>query len=256
MNIVIDKLLVKKQFDNGLRTYDSYAQTQRNVTSKLVQMVIDIGFEHFSKVFEVGCGSGLLTRKLIENLRIEELIVNDITNISQEHINNISRHCNKKIDFLCGDAEEILFPQSNNAVFSSSTIQWFNCLTQFFDKVNTSLNPKGLFVFSTFGLDNFNEIKSLTGVGLEYHKMEILQAMLSKNFDVLAKKEWIEIMEFEHPVNVLRHMKQTGVNSIRQKYFGKDELSEFTQKYAKQFITTRQTVTLTYNPIIIIAQKK
>ena len=63
-------------------------------------------------------------------------------------------------------------------------------------------------------------------------------------------------MEFEHPVKVLRHMKYTGVNGTRQKYFGKEEMFEFTEKYAEQFSTDHQTVTLTYHPIIIIAQKK
>ena len=256
MGMVIDKVLVKRQFDNGLKTYDNCAQTQRNVVVELVQMVSEAGFDHFNKVFEVGCGSGLLTQKLLENFQIDKLLTNDITCASQEHMDRISAQNFRKIEFLCGDAEKIIFPQNNDAVFSSSTLQWFNGLPQFFDKVNASLNSKGLFAFSTFGSDNYKEIKSLTGAGLVYHKPEVLQAMLSQNFDILATKEWIEVMEFEHPINVLRHMKQTGVNGTRQKYFGREEMFEFTEKYAEKFITAHQTVTLTYHPIIIIAQKK
>ncbi len=256
MKMAIDKVLVKRQFDNGLRTYDNYAQTQRNVAAELVQMVSEAGFDHFNKVFEVGCGSGLLTQKLLENFQIDKLLTNDITCASQEHMDRISAQNFRKIEFLCGDAEKIIFPQNNNAVFSSSTLQWFNGLNKFFDKVNANLNHKGLFAFSTFGPDNYKEIKALTGAGLAYHKTEVLQTMLSKNFDVLATKEWTEIMEFEHPVKVLRHMKETGVNGTRQKYFGRQEMFEFTEKYAEQFSTSRQTVTLTYHPIVIIAQKK
>lgn len=256
MEMLIDKVLVKRQFDNGLKTYDNCAQTQRNVAAKLVQMVHGIGFEQFNKVFEVGCGSGLLTQKLLENFQIDKLTTNDITCASQEHMNRIAAQNLKNIEFRCGDAEKITFPQNNDAVFSSSTLQWFNGLPLFFDKVNASLNKKGLFAFSTFGPDNFKEIKSLTGAGLVYHLPEVLQAMLSQNFDILATKEWIEVMEFEHPVKVLRHMKQTGVNGTRQKYFGREEMFEFNEKYARQFSTDHQTVTLTYHPIIIIAQKK
>lgn len=256
MEMLIDKVLVKRQFDNGLRTYDNCAQTQRNVATELVQMVHGAGFDLFKKVFEVGCGSGLLTQKLLENFQINKLTTNDITCSSQEHMNRIAAQNLKNIEFLCGDAEKITFPQNNDAVFSSSTLQWFNGLPQFFDKVNACLNQKGLFAFSTFGSDNYREIKSLTGSGLTYYQKEVLHEMLSQNFDILATKEWIEIMEFEHPVKVLRHMKQTGVNGTRQKYFGREEMFEFTEKYAEQFSTTNETVTLTYHPIIIIAQKK
>lgn len=256
MEMLIDKVLVKRQFDNGLRTYDNCAQTQRNVAAELVQMVHGAGFDHFNKVFEVGCGSGFLTQKLIEDFQIDELIANDITCASEVHMNRIGAEYFKNIDFRSGDAEKITFPQNNDAVFSSSTLQWFNGLPQFFEKVKASLNMKGLFAFSTFGPDNYKEIKSLTGVGLTYHQTEDLQAMLLKSFDILATKEWTEVMEFEHPLNVLRHMKQTGVNGTRQKYFGKEEMFEFIEKYAEQFSTTNETVTLTYHPIIIIAQKK
>ncbi len=252
----LDKTLIKKHFTTGLQTYGSNAIIQQNIAAKLVDMVVDLGFKNFNKILEVGCGSGFLTRNLIDNLKIQEFIVNDITSVSHNHINCISTEINKKIQFLCGDAEIISFPRLNSAIFSTSTIQWFSCLESFFKKVNISLNSEGLFAFSTFGTENFNEIRKLTGVGLEYHSLNTLEKLLSENFIILAKKEWKEVLEFEHPVNVLRHIKKTGVNGIKRDYFGKSQLKEFTKDYFKHFKTTKQTVTLTYHPIIIIAQKR
>lgn len=252
----IEKPLVIKHFNNGLQSYNSHALIQKQITCEMIQMIVDLGFKDFRKAFEVGCGTGFLTRRLIENLLIDKLIVNDITSISENHINNISRKLNKDIEFLCGDAEKILMPQKNCAIFSSSTIQWFNGLSSFFDKVSINLKKQGLFAFSTFGTNNFKEIKSSTGIGLKYYDLKSLETLLSQNYNILDKKEWTQALEFEHPISVLQHMKKTGVNGISRRYFGKKQLSDFIQNYLRNYSTVNSSVTLTYNPIIIIAQKK
>jgi len=80
--------------------------------------------------------------------------------------------------------------------------------------------------------------------------------MLSGQFNILMSEEWVEAKEFDSPINVLRHIKQTGVNAIQQNYFGKQQLNDLIKGYHKQFSTITGGVSLTYNPIIIIAQKK
>ncbi len=254
--MAIDKQLVKNHFSKGLRTYPKQASVQHNIACKLAEMTSNLGFTYFNKVFEAGCGSGFLTQQLITQLNIEQLTVNDLTSTAKEYIDAIARQWGKKIDFLCGDAEKITVPGHNDAVFSASTLQWFNNLPLFFNKINQCLNPKGLFAFSTFGPDNFREIRHTCQVGLHYPNQDTLKKMLAENFSILAQKEWRETMEFNHPTDVLRHMKKTGVNGLQHEYFGKRQLSRFSNHYIKQFSTINNTVTLTYSPIIIITQKK
>ncbi len=254
--MIIDKTFVKKQFNSRLNTYSAQAVVQKSIALKLVWLLNELQLNQFSKVFEVGCGTGFLTVQLLKKLAIDQLIVNDITNSVQEKISEIAEHYKINIPFLFGDAEETAFPQNLNAVFSTSTIQWFKHLERFFTKVNNYLNSKGIFAFSTFGPDNFIEISDLTGVSLEYHSLNKLCTMLPNEFEILSAQEWVEKMEFKHPINVLRHIKQTGVNAIRKVFFGKEYFQKFTENYCKRFTTSSNTVTLTYHPIIIIAQKK
>jgi malonyl-CoA O-methyltransferase len=254
--MTINKTLVKEQFSSRINTYSDEAVIQRNIASKLVFMLKELQPRPFSNILEIGCGTGFLTKQLIENLTIDQLFTNDITNSAQEKINKIAEQYGITIPFLCGDAEETVFPQNLDAVFSTSTIQWFRDLKQFFTQVNDCLTPNGIFAFSTFGPDNFMEINSLTGVGLKYHSSYKISSMLSSKFQILSTQEWIEKKEFKHPIHVLRHIKLTGVNAIRKIYLGKEHLQEFVTNYSRRFTTSSQTVTLTYHPIIVVARKK
>lgn len=254
--IAIDKTLVKKQFNCGLNTYNETAVVQKQIAEKLIFELTSIGMPTQSRLFEVGCGTGFLTKNVIEAFEFDEFIVNDISTTAKYKIQELDKYNNKHIKFIEGDAEEIDFPQNLNAIISSSTIQWFKNKKEFFNKVHENLKPNGIFAFSTFGCDNFKEIKSLTGVGLEYECLEELTGMLQEQFNILMCMEWIETKTFDSPLSVLRHIKQTGVNAIQHSYFGKKELNEFTEGYYKHFSNNRNDVRLSYNPIIIIAQKK
>jgi len=253
---IIDKTLIKKQFDYGLNTYSREAIVQKRIANELILELSSFFVPSNIRLFEIGCGTGFLTQKIIENIELDELIVNDITNTSMNKIQELIDKYDVSHKFIKGDAEEIDYPTQIDVVLSSSTIQWFKNKQLFFDKVFSSLNPDGIFAFSTFGCDNYKEIKSLTGVGLEYQSMEEITEMLSHNFKIISSSEWIEKKEFDTPLSVLRHIKQTGVNAIQKTYFGKQKLLSFTENYKHRFSISRNKVSLTYNPIIIIAQKK
>lgn len=254
--ISIDKSLVKKQFNSGLKSYAHQASVQKLIAQRLIQELCLLTQQPQSRIFEIGSGTGFLTQNIIEKLSFDELIVNDIAATSQVKINELEVKFGKEIPFIEGDAEEITFPEQLDTLISGSTIQWFKDISAFFTKVNKSLKPDGLFAFSTFGCQNFKEIKTLTGVGLDYLCLSDLCNLLSKEFNILLSTEWIEEKEFESPLEVLRHMKQTGVNGVQKNTFGRKQLSEFSLSYKALFANYNQGVTLTYNPIIIIAQKK
>lgn len=254
--IAIDKTLVKRQFNCSLNTYNDTAVVQKQIAYKLITELSTIGIPDQSRLFEIGCGTGFLTKEVIKAFELDSIMVNDITTTAKLKIQELSKCHSKPIHFMEGDAEEIEFPESLNVILTSSTIQWFKNKKGFFNKVHQSLQSNGLFAFSTFGCDNFREIRSLTGVGLEYQCLNELTEMLSDQFNILMCDEWVDTKLFDSPLNVLRHIKQTGVNAIQQTYFGKKELKDFTEGYYKHFSNSENQLTLSYNPIIIIAQKK
>ena len=254
--IDIDKELVKTQFNKGLKSYAYEASVQKKMARKLIKELCIRCNKPLSHLFEVGSGTGFLTQNIIKHLKFDSLMVNDIATTSLQKMLELEVIYDRPLPFLEGDAEEIEFPQHLDAVISGSTIQWFKNTPAFFNKVEQSLNPEGLLAFSTFGCHNFKEIKTLTGVGLDYMCMSDICDLLSKQYTILFSEEWTEEKAFNTPIEVLRHMKQTGVNGISKKPFGKKTLNDFTQSYKALFSNQNQKVTLTYHPIIIIAKKK
>ena len=108
---------------------------------------------------------------------------------------------------------------------------------------------------------NLQEIKALTGQGLDYLSIEDLQEKLLNNgFEILHLSEHLESLSFDHPKQILQHLKATGVTATASNFrWTKQTLTDFYQNY-QQFLThdaSGETLyRLTYHPIYIIAKKK
>ncbi|GAF04461.1 malonyl-CoA O-methyltransferase BioC [Saccharicrinis fermentans DSM 9555 = JCM 21142] len=255
MNL-IDKNFVKVQFNKGLESYANEASVQEYMAQKLMDELCVACDRPFGHIFEVGSGTGFLTYRIIEKLQFDNLTVNDIAKTSKQKVQELEKVYKMTIPFIEGDAEDVDFPHQLDAVISGSTIQWFKNIPAFFNKVAHSLQPNGLLAFSTFGCHNYKEIKALTGVGLDYLCMSEICTLLRPKYTILFSQEWTEVKEFSHPLEVLRHMKHTGVNGVRKTPLGIMKLNDFIRNYGLLFTNQDQKVTLTYHPMIIIAKKK
>lgn len=100
-------------------------------------------------------------------------------------------------------------------------------------KANQALKPQGYLCFSTFSTQNLTEIKQLTGQGLHYLSMDALQQQLKQQgFEVLHCSEQLESLSFEHPKQILQHLKATGVTGTAQgQRWNKTTLTEFYRGY-------------------------
>jgi len=252
----IDKSLIKKQFNKGFKDYDKEASVQKKLAEILIAELCAFTSKPLSHIFEVGCGTGFITQQILKHLAFENLTVNDIAPKSEEKIKTLETTFDKHLKFIEGDVETIELPIELDAVISGATFQWLNNLPAFMDTIHKSLNPNGLLAFSTFGNENYKEIKTLTNVGLRYMSLDEITGLLSEKFNILYSDSWNEIKTFNTPIEVLKHMKKTGVNGIRKSQFNKSQIDKFTLDYKRCFSNKDQTVSLTYNPILIIAQKK
>lgn len=252
-----NKKTVRDSFQKNFDTYNKQATVQKDIASALVCFLSNLFGTSFNKVLEVGCGTGFLTSEILKNFAINEYLLNDLTLDQHDSVLSlIQEYSSTQFSQLAGDAETINFPENLDAVFSTSTFQWFHNLDTFFHKVANNLKPDGLFAFSTFGKNNFTEIKELLNVGLDYKSISEIKKSLQNNFEIIHSTEWLNLVNFKNPKRVLKHVKRTGVNAIQHCYFGKEKYLKFCDDYEKQFSNDDGTVNLTYHPIIIIARKK
>ena len=254
---IANKEVVKSRFDRNYDSYGQHATVQQEIADKLANLLLEYNPSRFKRILEIGCGTGFLTRNMIANASIETYFLNDLAESAfSETCRHLTPEKRSKIHGIAGDAEIIDLPDNLDAIVSTSTVQWFNSLESFIAKATYLLNSNGIFAFSSFGKENFKEIRSILNVGLDYKSLDEIRQLMELNFEILHTEEWQQTIHFQHPTEVLKHMKFTGVNSLGDCYFGKEKLSQFIENYQEKFSTTKESVTLTYHPIIIIAKKR
>lgn len=242
----INPKLIKNQFEKSMDKYDKNAFAQEILAEKLVEHLIKIKKE-YNYVLELGAGTGLLTKQCTKHLLFNKYYANDLIDKSKQYITKIIPDCT----FIGGNAQKIKPNKNMDLIISNAMFQWFKNLETVSESFKNILNKDGILAFTTFSTKNFYEIKSLTGLSLEYKNINEIQKELSKNFEIIYSEEFTHILKFNNPLELLAHMKNTGVNSLSQEHWTFKDVKEFCDRYKTKY----PDITLTYAPIIIIARK-
>lgn len=238
---------IKKHFEKSMKNYDKNATVQKMMAEKLVIELSKIN-NSFDNILELGSGTGLLSKQVKENLSFKNYYANDLVEKSKLYIQKIIPNA----QFLCGSALKIKTGRKQDLIISNAMFQWFDNLDKAIEILKSQLSPNGILAFSTFGTDNYKEITALTGLSLHYIPAPEIQQILEKQgFEVLYCENFYEELNFNNPLELLAHMKNTGVNSLSNKPWTIKEVKDFCDKFNKKYPQTK----LTYSPIIVIAQK-
>ncbi len=239
--------LIKTQFEKSMAKYDENALVQQLMAEKLVKALINCAGKNFANILELGAGTGLLTKQLTGCVNYKKYYANDLVEKSGSYLKSIVSDCK----FICGNAQKIKTSSKMDLIISNAMFQWFSNLEKVLGHYRTILNPAGTIAFSTFAPDNFKEIKSLTGLALDYKEPDEIRSILEKNYKVLYLEKFDYKLNFTTPLEILAHMKHTGVNSLGAKHWGILEVKDFCDKYKSLY----PDLTLTYSPVIVVAEK-
>jgi len=252
----IDKELVKKSFKKSISSYDEHALIQKGICCRLTELIDAYAKCTYDKVFEIGCGTGMLSEMLIEDFGIVSYVLNDIVSEMGNRVKEVmSKHNYSTYQFVDGDAECMAFPKDCDLIVSASAFQWFNDLDAVAEKIKVCLSDRGFLVYNSFGSSNFKEIRELTGSGLEYRSFERMKELLEKHFTLKHSENIEKRLYFDSPTDVLKHLRYTGVNGTRvQKNWTKATLKDFEEKYREKF-SCDKGVYLTYNPVYFVCHK-
>ena len=248
----INKKLLKTRFKKSLLTYSDNAIIQNQMAKELLIKLNELKGNKFNKILEIGCGTGVLTKKIVKYFDFEKLLLNDIVDESLSQMFNAS----EKIEKIYGDCENISFPANLDLIISNTTFQWIEDLELLIKKLYSNLNPNGILAFTTFGEQNFYQIKKITGHSLIYYKQLEIEKILAKNFKIIYANAEIKNLEFDTAFEILKHLKLSGVNSLISKFWTKKDLTDFSEKYEKLFKTSNSKLVLTYQPLFFIVEKK
>ena len=238
---------IKSRFEKSMDKYDENAIVQQEMAKILISELIKLG-NNYGSILELGSGTGLLTREVADRINFKKYTANDIVEKSKNYVSKIITNS----DFICGNAQKITVKGPYDLIISNAMFQWFSNIDEILIKCRKELANDGILAFSTFGQDNFKEIRELSGVSLKYFSVDDIKNVLSKNYEIIHTEEYTRALKFKNPLELLAHMKNTGVNSLSAKPWNINEIRAFCEKYLEKY----NSVKLTYNPIIVIAKAK
>lgn len=253
MDSSLDKGLIRKRFEMAWDTYDREAMVQDKIAGNLMALATRfLDKPMYGKVLELGCGTGLLTRKFCTAFQVEDLFLNDLCLNLEPRLRSL---LDRDFVYLPGDAEHMDLPYGLDVVITASALQWLENAPGFIAGFASNLNGGGYVVVSTFAPGNLYEIGSLTGKGLVYPSWSQWMDVVRSKYEILAIREETIVQVFESVWHVLRHLKSTGVNGTGNFIWTRGRLKRFEDAYVSHFAVSGG-VSLTYRPLYMVLKKK
>ncbi|MDA5095326.1 methyltransferase domain-containing protein [Aliiroseovarius sp. KMU-50] len=246
---------VGRSFARNFHSYHANATLQAAIAEGLARRLTHHGAPtQFARGFEFGCGTGHLTRALRARFRIDHLTLNDLVQSAA----NVARE--QAADFLPGDIRHLGWPDAPDLIASASTLQWMADPASLVTRAADHLAPGGWLALSGFGPEQYRELATLGSTaqapGL-CHADTLASALASSTGEYIIHEARgrIQRLWFTSPQEVLRHLRQTGVNGAAREVWTKARLQEFCAGYRHRFEQDGR-VPLTYHPTWLIAQKR
>ena len=112
-----------------------------------------------------------------------------------------------------------------------------------------------VFGFSMFGEETYYQIRELTGAGLTYPSFTEVRDQVADNFKIVHADIERDHLYFDHPREILDHIRATGVGGVGGFNWTPRRLERFVDDYREKF-STEQGLMLSYVSYLIIAQKR
>ncbi|MFH1678102.1 MAG: malonyl-ACP O-methyltransferase BioC [Candidatus Omnitrophota bacterium] len=209
------KELIKRNFCAHAEYYDKYSSIQDICALKLIDK---IKMDNFSKILDIGCGTGNYTKILrnrFPNAKIEAL------DISREMIDIARRKLRfKQIEFIIKDAEAIDSKELFDLITSNASFQWFEDLEKALLKYSSLLIKDGVISFSIFGPGTFTELNAslrelygqeISITSCKFPEKIRIEEILKRAFKKNIVEEEIFKEEYGCLLELLSKIKYTGI---------------------------------------------
>lgn len=231
-----------ERFLKAQQSYKDNTPIQAYMRECLLTMLLDTQRKDFPHIFEFGCGQCELTYMLTERLDYKQYICNDINEYKDIKLPQNTQN-------LCFDMRNItrteIYSKKFDLIASNACLQWLP-FVETLQNLKHILLSQGFLLIGTFGIDNFREIKEITGIGLPYIESCVMKKHLESDFELLSWHEERISLSFESPLEVFRHIKKGGVNALQTRFIKKSWLTQYTDFYNN---------TLTYHIICFLAKR-
>ncbi len=238
----MDKQIIARNFSKCADFYDRYSDIQRK---SALEVLGRLESHSFSKVLEIGCGTGnytLLLRKKFEKARIIALDISDrMVEVAQAKLKN------EDIEFIVADGESGQFSDEEfDLITSNACFQWFEDLETALTRYRSLLKNNGLILFSIFGPLTFRELSASLESLLEeapvaaneFIDKEKIDNILRNNFKDVGIREILYEESFNSLLGLLNKIKYTGIRGRglgSKVYLSCQNLKKLEEAYLNKF---------------------
>jgi malonyl-CoA O-methyltransferase len=214
---------IARSFGNAAETYHQEAEIQKKVADGLISSLLPWReLLPSGPILEVGCGSGFLTRRLIEHFPDKEFVITDASaKMVQFCKNELEKEglLSHKIQFQVLNADEFERGDKNySMVISNFAPHWFKDTSVALGSLSDSIQPGGLLLCSFPDNHSFEQwYEHCLELGLPYTAnplpdVEEVVVKLSMGHLQIDYYENDLFQEFDASIDFFRHLKQTGAS--------------------------------------------
>jgi len=216
------------------------------------------------RALEIGCGTGMLSRQVLQKQPDLQLIMTDLAHGMSCHVQQQFPACP-----VC-DTDAVALPflaESFDLVLSSSVYQWLNDLPGAFVEVSRVLAPGGRFAVALFGEKTLYELRAAhqqalgnrSSHGQSFPDLKQVASAASGVFEIELLRAEFE-MEWHATVpDLIRNLKRIGAQNASQNRpqgLASRQVMQRMIDYYQQQYGTDKGIPATYEVIYLLAQRK
>jgi len=258
-----DKAVIKERFSKAAGLYDRYADHHRLIAGRLMDFAPQSVFA--GPILEIGCGTGILTEKLLEFYPDSPLIALDISP-TMIHRCQSKLNYSKRVSFLVTDAE-MYCGQANrfSLVVSSCSLQWFHDRQRFIDSIYTMLPAGGscLMAIPVRGMLYELEESCIFGARKTMRQLDLdnenkwINRFINSGMDISLSSVESVACRYENPLEVLKAIRGIGAGIEQNSdLLNPGDMRKMMEYYLKHFrIDSYGTVSSTYRVLYVLGRK-
>ena len=244
---------IARAFRRGLPSYHAEARVQAASAERLALMLADTGAgPRLHRVFEFGCGTGLLTAALRARFEIGDYHANDLLPEAAAHLPRSLR-----ATFHPGPVEEVPLDGAFDLIAGAATIQWIAEPKPLLARLARHLAPGGRLLIGGFGRGHFAELRALARPApLFYADPEEWPALLPPGVRLRQIERRREVLGFEDLPQLLRHLRATGVTGNARDGWSRGDLRAAEARWRALHARPDGRLGLSYVSVHLVAERE